>query len=172
MTSEHFKATKLYLLCGKVGAGKSTYARQFEEQGVVRLSQDEITLAKAQGFRDPNNYMRVLSEELLRAFENEARKEILQTTIELLAQGRSVVIDDGFWREEERQRYTLAAKEAGAEVTICYFPVDEGQQWLRLQERNKGDFRDYHYISHEDMVYLNQFFEPPSGPNVVVISHN
>lgn len=32
---------KIYLLCGLPGSGKTTYAKQLQEQGVIRLSLDE-----------------------------------------------------------------------------------------------------------------------------------
>ena len=36
----------VYLLCGFVGSGKTTYARELERSGIVRLSIDELVFAR------------------------------------------------------------------------------------------------------------------------------
>lgn len=160
----------LYILCGKVGSGKSTLARYLESRGTLRLSQDEYTLSRVQTLRKPEDYYRVIDEKTLRAAEAEARAEILEIALSALRGKRSVVIDDGFWRKAERESYRLHAARAGARSVLYYLPIEPDQQWQRLSNRNQGDLTLVHYISLQDMEYLNTFFEPPINEGEVPLT--
>lgn len=159
----------LYLLCGKVGSGKSSFAKKLESQEILRFSNDEIALAKIQTFRNPQDDYRVTSEPILRRAEEEARKETLELALAALRDKRSVVLDDGFWSKAARDHYRQLAAEVGAKVVLYYLPIELEKQWRRLEKRNSGDLRDVHYISFEEMQYLNKFFEPPNNENEVII---
>ena len=164
-------STTLYILCGKVGSGKTTYARKLESQGILRFSQDEKALARVQQYRKPDDFFRVVDEKTLRAAEAEARKEILELALRALREDRPVVIDDGFWRKDERDRYRALATQIGAKVNLCYLPIEPEEQWRRLELRNKGDLTFVHFISRDDMEYLNRFFEPPINEGEEVIDN-
>ncbi|MCC6954129.1 MAG: ATP-binding protein [Deltaproteobacteria bacterium] len=153
----------LIILCGNVGSGKSSFARQLESHGVIRLSIDEQALHDAREHRDPSNFFRFTDISNLRSAEQRARSENLGRIEKYLRNGQSVVLDDGFWQKEERERYAALAREFGAEPILFYFPIDAETQWSRLVTRNSGDLTSTHYISREDMEYLNQFVQPPSG---------
>lgn len=162
----------LYILCGKVGSGKSTFAKKLEVQGVLRFSQDEKALSRIQAFRRPDDGYRVVDEKTLRAAEAEARSEIVGLALTALRQGKSVVIDDGFWRKTERDHYRELAAQAGAYTILYYFPIEPDEQWRRLQIRNQGDLTLVHFISHDDLEYLNKFFEPPKEEGEAIVSQD
>lgn len=159
----------LYLLCGKVGSGKSTFAQTLSSRGVISFSQDALALEKAKDFRKPDDHYRVVDLDTLRRFEAEARDEILKLVLTHLKNGSSVVLDDGFWQRSERDKYRKLGESVGATVVIYYFPIEDHEQWKRLNIRNEGDLRYQHYISLDDMKHLNQYFEAPSVDEGVTI---
>ena len=94
----------LHLLCGFIGAGKTTFAKKLERDiPAVRFSPDEWMVKlyghnpRAQDFQD--YYDRVVN-------------LIWQTTLHLLDLGLDVVLDFGFWsrasRDAARARATAA----------------------------------------------------------------
>jgi len=81
---------RVVLLCGVAGSGKTTYAKQLEAQGYVRLSIDEEVWARFGRYGidyDPAKYPQ------LSATAEEALRASLLTLVE---QGRDVVVDFSF----------------------------------------------------------------------------
>src|SRR5215210_9533483 len=87
------KAT-VYVLCGFIGAGKTTFAKKLEEQtGAVRITKDEWLIHMVgndptiDGYADYDAKMCGLSRDV--AFQ-------------LAAKGIDVIIDEGFWLKKQR----------------------------------------------------------------------
>ena len=119
--------TTLTLLCGLPGSGKTTYARQLEGQGVIRLSSDDW-MVPLFGHHMP----REVFDERLAA----VRHLQWDLTAKLLKSGVDVVLDDGFWTRGERQQYRAQAEALGAEVRLIYFDVPVKELRRRLAVRN------------------------------------
>jgi predicted kinase len=90
----------VYLLCGFVGSGKTTYARQLEAEGVARLSVDEIV------FERHGRHGVDYPESEHPSHWDAAVEEVDRRLNDLLAAGKSVVLDFGFWSREDRDRYS------------------------------------------------------------------
>jgi predicted kinase len=54
----------------------------------------------------------------------------------LLPLGTTVIMEFGFWAEEERSRFALEAVDLGAKVELHYLEIDREEQWRRIQARN------------------------------------
>ncbi len=65
----------LYLLCGLPASGKTTWAKQMERSGALRLSLDEEALARLADRRDANNDLRVGSEQLWEMHEEVSKEQ-------------------------------------------------------------------------------------------------
>jgi predicted kinase len=119
------------MLCGFVGAGKTTYARLLEARGCVRLSLDEV-IFEAHGAHgvdyDEGDYPR---------HESEALADLDDRLLVLLHHGRDVVLDYGFWSREQRDRYKRLIEDAGARWQLLYFQTNLAEIRRRLNERNK-----------------------------------
>jgi predicted kinase len=118
------------MLCGFVGAGKTTYARSLEARGCVRLSIDEF-ICEAHGAHgvdyDEGDYPR---------YETEALAELDGRLLLLLRDGHDVVLDYGFWSHVQRDRYKRLIEDAGALWRLLYFQTDLAEIRRRLSQRN------------------------------------
>lgn len=158
----------LIILCGKIGAGKTTFARKLEAQGIERLSIDEKVFEKLEAFRNPDDNYRV-DESMLRDTEKEVFAENLKLAAKFIREGRSVVFEYGFWRKSARDQYRKFAVEFGAEFILYFLDIELGEQIRRIELRNQGDLTGTHFISRQDIEYFNGIFEPPEGENEIAI---
>ena len=84
---------KVFLICGKICCGKSTYAQQIRIQNrAVLLSTDEITLALF------GQHIGEKHDEYVERTQN----YLFEKSAELIETGINVVLDWGFWMKEER----------------------------------------------------------------------
>ena len=102
------------MLCGLVGSGKTTYARRLEASGCVRLAIDEWI------FERHGRHGVDYNESEYPTHEESARAELDQRLVDLIQQGRDVVLDYGFWSRQWRDRYKQLIQDAGAEWRLLY----------------------------------------------------
>jgi predicted kinase len=145
----------VYLLCGKPGSGKSTFARRLEtERRAFRLSADELMLALF-GPHMP----REVFEERLRACKN----VWLALTERLLAFGSDVSLDWGFWRKAERRAVRERLLATGACCKLIYFEVSDATLLERLRLRNSASPEGTYEITEEMFQTFSSWFEPPGS---------
>lgn len=146
----------VYLLCGLPGSGKSTYAKELEKSGVVRMTLDEEVFK-----RYGRNFTSGYAEK-----EAETKKHSEEQLVEYLRGGVSVVLDWGFWKKAERTRIIELAQNAGAKSELVYFNVPFEELKSRIRGR---DMATNHDISDEMMdAFVKQFEEPKNEGEVVV----
>jgi len=153
--------TCLYLLCGTVGTGKTTYARKLEEEGrAVLFSADEWMIHFFGTALPRDEFDRRL---------DQCKEMIYRTTEKLLNQGLSVVLDFGFWKRSERD--SLRKRFARYEIRLLYFKLPEDEILRRLAERNRN-LPEYSYEITEEMYRMfSARFDPPSeAENPLIIN--
>jgi predicted kinase len=146
----------VYLLCGKTGSGKSTYAAQLQqERRALSLSLDELMLPLF-GAALP----RPEFEQRLAA----CKEYLLSITERLLALDVDVVLDWGFWGKAERLATRERVTARGGRCELIYFAVPDALILERLRRRN-ARLPDHTYEISETMFEeLSRYFEPP-GPD-------
>jgi predicted kinase len=145
---------QLYLICGMAGAGKTTLAKSLEEElSAVRLCPDEwiaAVLAKP----DDRSEMDRIREPIEKLQWQHAKK--------MLNLGIDVVLENGFWKKDERMEYRHSAKELGFRVFLHYLDVPENELVKRIVKRNEnlacGTFR---VEPDEIKLWLSSWFDPP-----------
>jgi predicted kinase len=140
-------AARLVLVCGLPGAGKTTLARSLAaELGAVRLCPDEwLADLGADLFDEP---LRARLERRLRAL-----------ALELVAGGRSVVLEFGFWSRAERDELRRAARDLGVAVELRYLDVPFDELVRRVESRDEpGTAR----LTRALMDSYRPLFEPPA----------
>ncbi|MFC5999137.1 AAA family ATPase [Quadrisphaera sp. GCM10027208] len=78
--------SRVVLMCGPAGSGKSTYARRLEAEGMVRLSIDSELWRRGHPKPLPSTEV-----------HNEIETQLRQRLLELVTAGRDVVLDFSFW---------------------------------------------------------------------------
>lgn len=150
----------LYLVVGLPGAGKTTYAQKLEEEtGVVRFSPDEWHI-----FLFGDDFHQV-EQEVHDSRHDRVEELMWKVGQDLLRKGISVILDFGFWVEEQREEKRLEAAALGAGTKVCFLDTPLEELLRRLKARSAQNRDDvFATITEEDMRAWAALFEPPVNP--------
>lgn len=144
----------VYVICGFIGAGKTTFARKLEGRtGAVRITKDEWLIRligndpAIDGFEEYNNRICELSRDV--AFQ-------------LVEKGIDVIIDEGFWAKEQRVELRRRIDAMGAKEVLYYLDTPIETIWERVGERNLNLTKDSFGISREMLDSYLTYWQPPS----------
>jgi predicted kinase len=153
----------VYVLCGFIGAGKTTFAKELEQKtGAVRITKDEW-LIRLIG-NDPT----------IDGYEDYDSKVIGLTrdfAFYLAEKGVDVILDEGFWFKEQRAELRKRIGAIGAEAVLYYLdtPIETIRE--RVAGRNLEVRDDSFEISREMLDNYLQYWQPPDeDEDFVVIS--
>lgn len=148
--------TTVYMLCGLPGSGKTSYANRLEESNCIRLTLDEEVFERFGRDSKPEYQAR----------EKATKEDLLEKIKFILSEGKSVILDWGFWKKAEREKMSNFAKSPGATPKLIYFKRNRGQ----LLEGVKGrDLSKNHKISEALLdKFINEFEEPTKGENFLL----
>ncbi len=152
----------VYLLCGFIGAGKTTFARKLEERtGAVRITKDEWLIRligndpTVDGYEDYDSKICGLSRDV--AFQ-------------LVEKGIDVIIDEGFWAKEQRALLRRRIEEIGAEEVLYYLdtPIETIRE--RVGRRSANPTKDSFRISSAMLDNYLIYWQPPSEEEGFVLA--
>lgn len=145
----------LFLICGLPGAGKTTLARQLEQvRPALRLSPDEWIARLLADVSDQAELDRLRSP--VEAVQWDVAKQVL-------ALGRDVVLDWGFWSRAERLSYRSHAEALGARTEVRFLDVGRDELWKRLTRRNADLPPGTFAVTKEQLDLWWSWFEPPTA---------
>ena len=144
----------VYLICGFIGAGKTTFAKKLEEKtGAVRITKDEWSIRfigndpTIDGYAQWDRKIIDLSRDI--AFY-------------LAGKGIDVIMDEGFWEKETRDEMRKRTDAIGAKVVMYYLetPIETIRE--RVVGRNNHFTKDSFKISREMLDNYLMHWQPPS----------
>lgn len=152
------------MMCGVCGSGKTTYAKQKEKDGYVRLSIDE-ELWKTYG-RKGIDYPDSRYEELSEKTEAMLRERLIR----LIKDGQNVVIDFSFWSRENRDFYRAVIEKAGGTPELVYMKASKETLQRRLKKRNTLINANSPFtITDEILTHHYNDFEEPQGEGEIIL---
>ncbi|GAA1979670.1 hypothetical protein GCM10009718_15600 [Isoptericola halotolerans] len=154
--------SRVFLLCGPAGFGKSTRARALEAQGWARLSLD--VAAWREGFRD-----HPLPDDVTDRLKAELQREC----VDLVRAGCDIVVDLSFWSRAMRDEYRDLLRPLGVVPVTIYLPAPREVVLERLARRT-GSGPDDVLVTRETALRYLDAFEPPTpdeGPLEVLEHH-
>lgn len=155
---------KVYLICGKICSGKSTYAEQLRVlNNAVLLSTDEITLSLfGQHCGDKHD-----------DYVERTQNYLFNKSLELIEVGINVILDWGFWMKEERD---YAREFYNSRNIVCefhYIDISDDTWKARLKKRNSAILAEEttaYYIDDNLAEKFASIFEVPSKDEIDVIT--
>lgn len=152
---------KVFLICGKICCGKTTYAQKLcNENNAVLLSVDEITLAL---------FGQYCGDEYVEKTE----KYLLNKSLELINNGINVVLDWGFWTKAERKYAKGFYKSRNIVCELHYIDISDETWKYRLNKRNcavLANETSAYYVDDNLAAKFISIFEVPSEDEIYVVS--
>jgi predicted kinase len=146
-------------MCGPAGSGKSTVARQYEQQGMTRLSFDQEAWSRG-----------ITTMPLPRGVHREIERVLRGRLADLVRAGADVVLDFSFWSRAMRDEYRGLLKPLGVVPETVYLATDRATVLRRVGDRAARGGDDFK-LSQELAAFYFDHFEVPTaaeGPLTVV----
>ena len=143
----------VYLICGFIGAGKTTFAKKLEEKtGAVRITKDEWSIRfigndpTIDGYEEWDHKICGLSRHV--AFQ-------------LAEKGIDVIMDEGFWEKDTRAEMKRRIEAIGAKEVLYYLdtPIETIRE--RVVRRNNNLTKESFKISREMLDTYLMDWQPP-----------
>jgi predicted kinase len=146
-------------MCGPAGSGKSTVARQYEQQGMVRLSFDQEAWSRGITAMPLPEDVRVDIERALRA-----------RLADLMRAGSDVVLDFSFWSRRMRDDYREFLRPFGVVPETVYLATDRATVLQRVAARAARGGDDFQLSTELAAHYFDHFEVPAAaeGPLIIV----
>jgi predicted kinase len=144
-------APKMFVMVGLPAAGKTSRARELATAwSALRLTPDEWMIP-------------LFGQEQPAGKRNVVEGRLIWLALSALRIGVNVVLDFGVWGKDERSALRALATSVGATCELVYLPVDEAEQWRRVQGRPSTNAPTTFEMSKTDLERWRDMFHPPDA---------
>ena len=158
----------LHLICGLPCSGKTTLAKELEqEHSALRLTPDEWHIRLFGQDANDNGYY----DDVHTARHSAIEAMLWQIAARVLSLGIDVILDFGFWFQDERQMFRDRAEHLGVQSQFYYLVIPGEELLERLEKRNEALPSGAFVISPEQMKSWIPMFEPPSEDELKLNGH-
>lgn len=151
---------KVYLICGRLCCGKTTYSQKIcSESNAILLSVDEMILTVFGQNCGEKHDEYVLN----------AKKYLLNKSLELIDKNINVVLDWGFWTRKEREFTKNFYKSRDIDCELHYIDINDDVWKARISQRNEDVLTDKtsaYYVDENLLAKFNSIFEAPSEDEI------
>jgi predicted kinase len=151
-----------YLICGKVGSGKTTYATGLATEVQAAVYSIDVWMATLYGADTPKTGKgRPIDFAWYAERVDRCETMIWELCRQQLTQHRSVVLDLGFLRRARRQKFIDLASAEGAETQVHLLEVDVATRRERVAIRNRHRAGTFSFAVTDEMFdFAEAMFEP------------
>ena len=143
-----------YVICGFIGAGKTTFARKLEkETKAIRITKDEWII-KIFGNK-------ITSDKNFERYDKNITELATDIAFEILKSGGDVIIDEGFWVKSQRDDIKKKILNIGAKPILYYVECPVEKMRERVVNRSKTPPLDSFEINEEMFDKYLKYWEPP-----------
>jgi predicted kinase len=153
------KGPTIHLICGSVGAGKSTYAKHLKAQtNAVYFAIDDWMMALfGPDVKTPMDWSWI-NERALRC-----EKQIISLAIELAQTSTSSILEIGLQSKKKRTEVISVLESAACVFQTHYLAVEAAERWSRVQMRNAEKGETYRLTITKDLFdFFEHMWEPPT----------
>ena len=138
-------------MVGLPAAGKTKRARELASAwSAVRLTPDEWMIP-------------LFGQEQPEGKRNVVEGRLIWLALSALRLGVNVVLDFGVWAKVERSALRALAASVGATSELVYLPVDEDEQWRRVQAHSPSDAASRFEMTKAELERWRHAFQPPDA---------
>ena len=148
--------SKVYLICGRICSGKTTYAKKFcEDKNAILLSVDEIMISLFDQCCGPKLHME---------YDRRIKAFLFNKSLEILETGVDVVLDWGLWTREERDFAKNFYKTRSIDCELHYIEVSDEVWEQQLNKRNndvlENKTKAYYMELSRALEFASKFQKP------------
>ena len=152
---------KVILICGKIGSGKTTYARKLAKQfNAVIMTQDELMyglFGTELYYSDREQYYK---------YATWVEEYVKHKAGETARAGAVVICENGFWSRSERDELRKLYTDMGVLCELHYMATSEEQRLKNIQQRNDAILRKECNETFMQEKDINHFFEIPTADEI------
>lgn len=152
----------VYLICGFIGAGKTSFAKKLEEKiGAVRITKDEWSIRLIGNDPTINGY---------EEWDHKICGLSRDVAFQLAEKGIDVIMDEGFWEKELRDELRRRIDAIGAKAVMYYVdtPIETIRE--RVVGRNSNLTKESFKISKEMWDNYLKYWQPPSEDEEYILA--
>jgi predicted kinase len=149
---------RVIFMCGPAGSGKSTVAREYERQGMVRLSFDQEAWSRG-----------ITAMPLTEDVRGEIEGSLRARLVELVRAGSDVVLDFSFWSRRMRDQYRELLRPLGVVPETVYLATDRAIVLQRISARAARDGDDFGLSPELAASYFDHFEVPTADEGLLTV---
>ncbi len=150
----------IYLICGFLGAGKTTYSKKLAETtGAIHLNPDDVCMHRYKPEEYESNWEYCFTQTL---------DFLWQEIANYIKQNKDVIFDVGFWSKLSRDKAVNKVKQMGGKPVIYYVYAPDDILKQRIATR-KGKIAEQNLLNFDNTKKL--FEEPSEGEDFVTIKN-
>ncbi len=156
------KTPTAYIICGFIGAGKTTFSRKLEKDtGAIRITKDTWMIKI---FGNSPTF------EKFEEFDDKVSKLSRDTAFQLLEKGIDVIIDEGFWVKSQREEMKRRVERLGAKAVLYYVKCPMEVMKKRTLERSGNPSEDSFKISGKLFEQYAKYWEAPTSDEGYILA--
>lgn len=150
----------VYLICGFLGAGKTTYSQKLaQDTKAIHLNPDEVCMQKYSPEEYETNWETCFAQTL---------DFLWQEIGKYIKNNQDVIFDVGFWSKSSRNEAVAKVKQLGGTPIIYYIYAPDYILKQRIKSR-MGKIAEYNFLHFDD---IRQSFEAPSADENFITINN